>query len=213
VAPLAALKSRAEFVAVGFGVVGTAADQDIWQVDYQLREAGFGPEVSAAVHRVTAATATVARCDFRCGMERVVALKSRHAGAPWLEAIDGQYSGLLLRGEVARAREESPGVPWRYSSLDAARRLRIPQLWVFAQDDDVAPAAPSIARLQRIGSQAGRIKVAVYPGTTHGIRVIRRDGDGRRHETGDVAPGYLKLLADFAKGTVGREYGEARWVR
>ena len=129
-----------------------------------------------------------------------------------LAAIDGQYSGLLLRGEVARAREESPGVPWRYSSLDAARRLRIPQLWVFAEDDDVAPAAPSIARLQRIGSRAGRIKVAVYPGTTHGIRVIRRDGDGRRRETGDVAPGYAKLLADFAKGTLARDYGEARWV-
>ncbi len=212
VAPLAALRARADFVAVGFGVVGTAADQDIWQVDYQLNQAGFGSDISAAVHRVTAATAAVARCDFQCGMERVAALRARYSNTPWLAKIDGQYSGLLLRGEVARAQSESPGVPWRYSSLDAVRRLRIPQLWVFAEEDDVAPAAPSIARLQLHRSSAMSIKIAVFPATTHGMRVVQRDGAGQRHETADVVAGYTRLIADFAKGTVGQEYGWARWV-
>jgi dipeptidyl aminopeptidase/acylaminoacyl peptidase len=213
IAPLAALKAHADFVAVGFGVVGTAAEQDRWQVDYQLhREAGFGPEIDGALHEITDATATVARSDFKAGMDRVEALKAQNAGAPWLGKIDGQYSGELLRGELDRAREESPQVPWTYTGLDTLRALKAPQLWVMARDDDVAPSAPSIARLKTLKAAGKPIRIMVYPDTTHGIRRIHRDASGARTTSFDLAAGYLRLVADFAKGKVKGRYGDGVWV-
>jgi dienelactone hydrolase len=213
IAPLAALKSNADFLEVGFGVVGTAAEQDRWQVDYQLvHEHGRDPAILSQVHQLTDATAAVARSDFRSGMDQVVALKRKFAGEPWLPEIDGQYSGGLLAGEVDRMRAESPQVPWTYAGLDVIRGLRVPQLWAFAADDDVAPSAPSIERLAAIRREGTPIRTIVFPDTTHGIMRIEKQADGSRRDLNVFAPGYYQLLTDFAKGQTRAVYGDARWV-
>ena len=214
VAPLAALQAGADFIEVGFPVVGTAIEQDQWQVDYQLlHEHGWGPEILPKVHALTDATAEVARSDFREGMARVQALQAEFAREPWLKDVDGQYSGGLLKGEVERMREESPKVTWEYAGLDTIRALRIPQLWVLAEDDDVAPSAPSLARLQAIRREGTPIRTIVFPHTTHGILRIETDpATGRRRDLNVFAPGYFQVLVDFAKGDARGAYGEGRWV-
>lgn len=213
VAPLAALEAGADFLEVGFGVVGTALEQDQWQVDYQLvHERGHDPAILPQVHALTDATAAVARSDFRAGMDHVQALKQAYAGVPWLKDVDGQYSGGLLAGEVERMRAESPHVTWTYAGLDVIRALRVPQLWVFAADDDVAPSSPSIERLATIRSEGTPLRRIVFPDTTHGILRIARNADGTRRTLDAYAPGYLALLADFAKGTPRASYGDARWL-
>jgi len=213
VAPLAALKAGADFLEVGFGVVGTALEQDQWQVDYQLvQEHGRDPAILPKVHALTDATAAVARADFRSGMERVDALKKAFAGEPWLKDVDGQYSGGLLAGDVARMRAESPHVTWTYAGLDVIRALRVPQLWAFAADDDVAPSAPSIERLAAIRREGTPIRTIVFPNTTHGILRIARNADGSRRDLDEYAPGYFQLLMDFAKGRPAAAYGDARWL-
>ena len=213
VAPLAALKSGADFLEVGFGVVGTALEQDQWQVDYQLvHEHGRDPAILPKVHALTDATADVARSGFRSGMDKVDALKQAFAGEPWLKEVDGQYSGGLLVGEVERTGAESPHVTWTYAGLDTIRALRVPQLWVFAADDDVAPSAPSIERLAAIRREGTPLRTIVFPATTHGILRIANDADGARRTLDAYAPGYLQLLTDFAKGTTRAAYGDARWL-
>jgi pimeloyl-ACP methyl ester carboxylesterase len=214
VAPLAALQAGADFLEVGFPVVGTAIEQDRWQVDYQLvNEHGWSPEILTQVHELTDATGAVARSDFRSGMDRVEALKARFAQEPWLKDVDGQYSGGLLQGEVARMRDESPQVPWEYAGLDIIRALRVPQLWVLAEDDDVAPSANSLARLQAIRREGTPLRAIVFPRTTHGILRIERDpATGARRDLNVFAPGYFQLLVDFAKGTARGAYGDGRWV-
>ncbi|MFL6696325.1 MAG: hypothetical protein ACJ8GJ_04095, partial [Vitreoscilla sp.] len=213
VAPLAALKSNADFLEVGFGVVGTALEQDQWQVDYQLiAEHGHDPSILSKVHALTDATAAVARSGFQTGMDKVVSLKREFSDEPWLNDVDGQYSGGLLAGEVDRMRAESPQVPWTYSGLDVIRSLRVPQLWVFAADDDVAPSAPSIERLATIGREGTPIHSIVFPNTSHGILQIEKHADGSRRNLNRYAPGYLQLLVDFAKGSAGDAYGDARWL-
>jgi pimeloyl-ACP methyl ester carboxylesterase len=213
VAPLAALKTGADFLEVGFGVVGTAIEQDQWQVDYQLtHERGFDPAILPQVHALTDATGAVARSDFRSGMDKVAALKEALSREPWLKEVDGQYSGGLLAGEVERMRAESPHVTWTYAGLDVIRSLRVPQLWVFAADDDVAPSAPSIERLAAIRREGTPIRTIVFPDTTHGILRIAKDADGRRRNLNVYAPGYLQLLTDFAKGTTRAAYGDGRWL-
>ena len=213
IAPLAALKTNADFVEVGFGVVGTATEQDRWQVDYQLvHEHGHDPAILPKVHALTDATAAVARSDFRTGMDQVDALKAAFAHEPWLKDVDGQYSGGLLAGEVGRMRDESPKVSWEYAGLDVIRALRVPQLWVFAADDDVAPSAPSIERLAAIRREGTPIRTMVFPDTTHGILRIATDAAGGRRSLDVFAPGYFQLLADFARGELRPAYGDGRWL-
>ncbi|MBQ1541371.1 alpha/beta hydrolase [Caulobacter sp. CCUG 60055] len=208
VAPLAAVKAKADFLEVSFGVVGTPLEQDQWQVDYQLKDLGFTPD--AGVHAVTEATARAAASDFTEGLDALEAAVRAYRDQPWFAKLDGQYTGQLVRGEIERARSESPAVPWRYDSEAVLRRLKIPTLWVFAQEDSVAPSAPSIARLERLRREGLDATIAVYPHTDHGISTFVATGPGQRKTTG-IADGYLRLIADWAKGTVQGRYGEAVW--
>lgn len=208
IAPLAALRAKADFVAVGFGVIGTPLEQDRWQVDYQLRQLGFEP--NAAVHEITDATARVAASDFTEGLGALQTLRRNHQAEPWFGKLDGQYTGELIRGEIEQARSESPAVPWRYDGEATLRKLKIPQLWVFAGDDSVAPSAPSIARLKALRRQGVDATIVVYPHTDHGIATFVTDPSGQRRRTG-IAEGYLRLIPDWAKGSLDPPYGQAIW--
>jgi len=198
VAPLAALKAAADFLVVGYGVIGTPVEQDQWQVDYQLRGLGYGEDVIVKARKLTALAGNVAASNFYHGMPQLLRTKDQYAGEPWLAKVDGQYSGELLRGEVERARSESPQVIWHYDSMAVLRQLAIPQLWVFAQDDSVAPSAPTIARLDAWRGSGKDIAIAVFPQSDHGIRSFSVMPDGSRKYLG-YAAGYDQLLADWMR--------------
>jgi uncharacterized protein len=212
VAPLAAADSKVDFLEVGFGVVGTALEQDQWQVDYQLAEDGFGPGILPDVHRVTGVTASVVGSDF-ANVGELSAIANEYSGTSWYSKIDGQYSGDLLKGNVASVRSDSESlrIPWHYTGFDVLRRLQIPQLWVFAKDDSVAPSAKSIERLRSFTGNAAHRSIVVFPNTDHGITTFHVDSSGARKSDG-LADGYLRLLADFAKGRLSGTYGAADWV-
>jgi pimeloyl-ACP methyl ester carboxylesterase len=212
VAPLAASHSNVDFLEVGFGVVGTALEQDQWQVDYQLAEDGFGPDILPDVHRVTDVTASVVGSDFADAGE-LDAIAKAYSNKPWYSKIDGQYSGDLLKGKIAsvRADSESLRIPWHYAGFDVLQQLQIPQLWVFAKDDSVAPSANSIERLEGFTGNAEHRSIVVFPNTDHGITTFHVDSSGARKSDG-LADGYLRLLADFAKGRLSGTYGAADWV-
>ncbi|MEO6918438.1 MAG: alpha/beta hydrolase [Collimonas sp.] len=198
VAPLAATKVAVDFLVVGYGVIGTPIEQDQWQVDYQLRGLGYDEDVIAKARTLTDLAGNVAASNFYRGMPQLLKAVRKYEGQPWLAKIDGQYSGELLRGEVTRARNESPQVIWHYDSLAVLAHLAIPQLWVFAQDDSVAPSAPTIARLDAFRSSGKDIAIAVFPKSDHGIRAFSVMADGSRKYTG-YAAGYDQLLADWMK--------------
>jgi uncharacterized protein len=171
-----------------------------------LRELGFSPDSS--VHAITAATALVAASDFTQSLESLEGIRKQYGSEPWFSKLDGQYTGELMRGEIERARMESPAVPWHYDSVEVLRKLKIPQLWVFAAEDATAPSAPSIARLDRLRAQGMDATVFVFPNTDHGIATYVTDAPGQRRYTG-VADGFLRLLGDWAKGTFRPPYGDA----
>ena len=126
-------------------------------------------------------------------------MRAKYGKEPWFADIDGQYSGELLQGKVGQAREESPQVPWWFDTRDVLRKLKVPQLWVMAQDDSIAPSAPSIARLEELKRNGADIRIVVFPKTDHGIRRYTVDAEGQHHRAG-MADGYLRLEADWAKG-------------
>jgi pimeloyl-ACP methyl ester carboxylesterase len=141
------------------------------------------------------------------------AIAKAYSAKPWYSKIDGQYSGDLLKGKIASVRSDSESlrIPWHYTGFDVLRQLRIPQLWVFAKDDSVAPSAKSIERLQGFTENAPYRSIVVFPNTDHGITTFHVGSDGARTPDG-LADGYLRLLADFAKGRLSGTYGAADWL-
>lgn len=214
VAPLAALESRADFLEVGFGFIGTPVEQDQWQVDYQLAQDGFGSEILPDVHRVTGVTGSVVASDF-ANVAELDAIEKQYASKPWFSKIDGQYSGDLLKGNMAKVKSDSETlrIPWQYSGLSTLERLDIPQLWVFAQDDSVAPSAKGIQRLESLSEGSTNRSIVVFPNTDHGITTFRQDANGKRQHDGSLAAGYLRLLGEFAKGSISGTFGDARWIK
>ena len=211
VAPAAATKTPVDFVVVAFGVAGTPVEQDAWQVAYELRAAGFGEADVADAGVVTEITGRVAASGFDCDRALLDRVAARYGARDWYRRIEGQYSGLVLRGECVRARDESPAVAWRYDWRAPLERLRIPQIWVLAGDDSVAPSQPTVERLREIRRAGRPIGIVVFPETDHGIRTYRVAADGKRR-TLAFAEGYLALLADWMKGVGQASYGDARFI-
>jgi pimeloyl-ACP methyl ester carboxylesterase len=209
VAPLAALKASADFLEVGFGVVGTPLEQDQWQVDYQLEQLGF--PLSPGVHDVTSATAKVAESNFAANLRELQDVRRKYRAESWYRYLDGQYTGEVVRGELTRARDESPQVPWHYDSIGVLEKLTIPQLWIFAGDDSVAPSANSIRRLQTLRTTHRNITIFVFPKTDHGITTYVTQAPGHRQNTG-LANGFLELTADWAKGDIHPPYGTSKMI-
>jgi pimeloyl-ACP methyl ester carboxylesterase len=211
VAPLAATQVRVDFLEIGYGVVGTPIEQDQWQVAYELTEKGFGADILAKARELTEETARIAASNFQRDLSELHAIQARYRGQSWITQFEGQYSGELLRGEVATAREESPAVIWHYDAESVLRKLSIPQLWIMAADDSLAPSGPTIARLQRLQADGLPIQIAVFPDTDHGIRNFNVHPDGSR-ERAQYAAGYFSLQIDWIKGHLAPPYGRAGFV-
>ena len=208
VAPAAALEAHVDFVEIAFGMVATPIEQDQWQVDVQLKERGFPDSILPKVHEVTKATADVARSDFSAHFDELELVRKTYGHEAWFDKIEGQYSGELLQGKISQAKDESPQVPWDYRSENVLKKLRIPQLWILAKDDSMAPSAPTIARLHALQKAGANIKIMVFPKTDHGIRLYTVDAEGQHHSY-RMADGYLRLLSDWAKQTWQPPYGES----
>ncbi|MBS0360073.1 MAG: alpha/beta fold hydrolase [Proteobacteria bacterium] len=218
IAPAAAVKAHADFVEVAFGMVATPIEQDQWQVDTELKERGFPPDILPKVHAVTDATAAVARANFAGHLDGLQRVRALYGQEPWFSKIEGQYSGEILNGKLVPGpqldRKElgewlAAQVPWDYDSAAVLKQVKAPQLWIMAQDDSVAVSAPSIARLEQLKRAGANIDIRVFPHTDHGIRLYTTDAEGQHHTTTRMADGYLKLLADWAKGVGAGAYGDS----
>jgi pimeloyl-ACP methyl ester carboxylesterase len=212
VAPLAARRAGADFVAVGFGLVLSPLEEDSEQVFDELRRKGYGPDAIAKARQVTDATAEVMASHFTAGYDNLAQAKRRFAAEPWLGQIEGEFTGEVLRADEATLRAtgrqtlDNLDILWRYDAEAALRALPMPQLWVMAGDDSAAPGGLSRERLAGL-KRAGRpIEVYVFPHTDHGIYEYVQAPDGTRKIT-RMADGYLRLLGDWIKQDMHPPYG------
>jgi pimeloyl-ACP methyl ester carboxylesterase len=97
VAPLAATRSSADFVAVGFGLISSPIEEDRDQVVDDLREKGFGQKEITPALELAAAASALASSHFTSGFEKLDALKHRYSSEPWYRAIVGEYTGAMLK--------------------------------------------------------------------------------------------------------------------
>lgn len=215
VAPLAATRSPADFVAVGFGLVASPIEEDRDQMLGEAAEAGLDASAVAAIRRLSKATARLVSSHFTRGFEDLERLRRELAGQPWLAKIHGEYSGDLLRmsdadlHRIGRARFDNLELIWDYDATAVLRRLKAPLLWVLAGEDREAPIAQTSAALKQLIVAGRPIEAYVFPDTDHGMMEFTTNPDGSRRIT-RVTDGYLRLLGDWIKRDLHPPYGRGR---
>jgi len=214
VAPLAATRSPADFVAVGFGLVVSPIEEDREQLLDEASQLKLGTADMRKIERLSRATATLVRSHFSTGYEALAQVRHEIGGAPWAATIEGEYSGDMLRmsdgdlRRIGRARFDNLELIWDYDAAAALRRLKAPLLWVLAGEDREAPIEATRAILLRLEASGRPIEAYVFPDTDHGMVEFKTNADGSR-APGRITDGYLKLLADWIKGDLQGRYGRA----
>ncbi len=202
VAPLAATRTKADFVVAAYGLAISPRAEDAAQVQYELERKGYGAAVLRAAAEVTDATGQVMMSGFIIGFGKVAAVKRKYGKEPWFTFIKGEYSGDILRYPAILLKLVGPrrdkGTPWNHDPLPALRAFDRPMLWVLAGADDEAPSISTQAILGGLQKTHQKLDVAVYPGTTHGIRRFVEDKTGKRTRLG-YAQSYQSLVLEWVK--------------
>lgn len=208
VAPLAAATAsspdaRPDRVIAAYGLAQPPIEEDREEVFDDLRRKGFGDDATLGKAReITDATAAVMRSNFKSGLDRLGALKTKYGSEPWYVAIEGDFTGDFLSmptwflGLVGPFLDE--GMLWDYDPRPVIERLDTPMLWVLAGQDSEAPHATTLEILRRWQTEKARpIDIAVFQRAEHAM-VLFRETAGKRTPTA-VAPGYFALLAAWIR--------------
>ena len=212
---MAATRTSADFVAVGFGLVVSPIEEDREQLLAEALENGLGPADIALVVRLSKATAALVRSHFTRGYAELASVKTTIGGAAWARTIKGEYSGEMLRmspeelHRIGRPLFDDLELIWDYDAEATLKRLRAPLLWVLAGADREAPPAATLEVLRARAATGRPADVYVFPDTDHGMVEFRVNSDGSRTPT-RITDGYLSLLADWIKGSVNSRYGRGR---
>lgn len=218
VAPLAATRSPADFVAVGFGLVVSPIEEDREQLLDEARQLKLAAPAVKQVEQLSKATATLLRSHFVHGFDALARVRRDIGPAPWAAKIKGEHSGDMLRmsdadlRRIGRARFDNLELLWDHDAAAVLRRLRVPLLWVLAAEDREAPIGATQAILSRLIAAGKPVAAYTFPDTDHGMFEFRVNADGSRTGT-RITEGYLRLLGDWMKGDVGDRYGRAVRLR
>lgn len=215
VAPLAATRTKADFVAIGFGLVASPIEEDREQMVSEVRAAGLGDDATALVNRLSQATAGLLLSDFHTGYEALDAVRREMADKPWAAKIEGEHSGAIARmpnadlRRIGAARFDNLELIWDYDAVAALQKLDTPLLWVLAGEDREAPIETTRGALLGLTKAGKPVDVYLFPDTDHGMFEFTTDASGERQVT-RITDGYLKLLGDWIKGDARGTYGRAQ---
>ncbi|HWZ63173.1 MAG TPA: alpha/beta hydrolase [Steroidobacteraceae bacterium] len=214
VAPLAANRTAVDFVIVCFGLAVNVIDEDQEAVELQMREKGYPPEVIAKALEVASAAEDVFENDFKGGFEKLDAVRAKYGSAPWYKDVQGDFAFFVLQQHSdAQLRALAPKFDWHtpfhYDPMPALRANKVPQLWILGGEDYQAPSAETSRRIRSLVKDGLPFTLAYYPAAEHGMTLFETGAGGERVST-RYAPGYIKMIRDFARdGTLQGSYGDA----
>ena len=204
--PLAAVQSRdVAFVIAVSGPGVSPGEQMIFYYVSQLRAKGLSEpqieEASTLRRRVWHYLATGA------GYDETKAALERGQSQPWYAALQEQNDGLFALSESGIL--DNPAlrsrlwfqVEMNYDPTIALRRLSVPALFLFGENDELVPVAKSVEIIRGTLTKSGHsdFTIRIFPEADHGIRVITADGTTR------LAPGYLDTMRDWLRRRVATE--------
>ncbi|MFK8051997.1 MAG: alpha/beta hydrolase [Woeseiaceae bacterium] len=214
IAPLAAERSGADFIGIGYGLLVDILEEDASQVELEMREAGFGDDVVSKAKAITDVTARLAVSNYSDGLEELDALRDQYRDESWYGIIRGGFTGVILGLSTTELREK--GIPmfdrlnidWSVNPMDVLREVNLPQLWVLAAEDREAPMSKTLARLASLRREGSDITIYVFPNTDHGMWKFEQAPDRTRTRT-RVVDSYYELLGDWAKGSLKPPYNDS----
>lgn len=203
VAPLTATLTSLDFVIPAFAMAEGPIAQDRQVVEDQLRQAGFQAEDLAKAAQLTALTEKVVRANFKDGHTELDAFREKHAGEPWLKAIQPRsYTGILLTMSSADAKAGGPaasqGLSFAYEPRPVIEAIKPRQLWLLGGQDHQAPSAGSQTVLRQVQAKRSDLAVVVFPKADHGLIERAKTADGT---TSAYSARLFDIAADWIKDT------------
>jgi len=201
IAPLAAVRSPVDFVVVSYGLAINPLEEDREEVLGELRAKRYDESVIAKGRELTSITGRIMLSRFTDGLDDLQKFKTAHGDEKWLQEVEGDFTGPLLRSPDDQFSELRAALGFDaildYDAQAALRRVRAPMLWVVAGKDTEAPPAPTLNFLRTLQAAPPQLDVAVFPDADHGII----DSEQRNGELVAIrqSPGYYDLLGSWIR--------------
>lgn len=217
IAPLAATRTKVDFLIVSFGLAVSVADEDREAIAFQMGLKGYSPDVIAKAQEIGAAATRIFASGMSDGIEEFDAVRARYRGEPWFKDVYGNFTHIILGMTADEIRTKGQvykfGTPVHYDPMPTLRAVTVPQLWALGGQDIDAPVGETGRRITGLIESGKPITLAVFPKAEHGMTEFEATPDGRRVST-RFTPGYFQLLIDYAKGSkLADAYGDAQITR
>ncbi|WP_114239560.1 S9 family peptidase [Dyella sp. C9] len=221
VAPLAATRTHADFVIVGYGLAISPLEEDRESVALGLRLKGYDQSVVDKAWELSDAIGLILSSHLTEGYAQLDAARAKYGKEPWYKDVRGDFSYLVLPLSSDDIREKGKaymfGTPWHYDAMAVLERLHTPQLWILGGMDLDAPSGETLRRLSSLQAKGFPVTTALYEQADHGMTEFEPGKDGERVDT-RYANGYMRMTIDYAKGAWHPPYGDAslgypgKWV-
>ena len=213
VAPLAATRTKVDFVIVGYGLAVSALQEDREAVALELTLKGYDQSVIDKAWELSDAIGEILSSNLTKGFDKLDAAKAKYAKEPWYKDVHGNFSYMVLPMSDDEIREKGKAymawnVPWSYDAMPVLEKLQTPQLWELGEDDIDAPSAETLRRLASLQAKGRPITTALFPHAEHGMTEYEMK-DGERVST-RYSAGYMQMTIDYAKGALHPPYGASK---
>ncbi|HCS64045.1 MAG TPA: alpha/beta hydrolase [Cellvibrio sp.] len=204
VAPLAATRAHADFIVVGYGLVASPIEEDLDQMILEVQQQKFSSAHIDQIRRLSTVTAKILTSHFTDGLNELETLRQEYKTKPWINTINGEYSGAMLRmshadlKRIGRAVFDNLELIWDYKSSPVLEKIQVPLLWIAAENDREAPSARTLQQLAKIKKINTALQVYVFPNTDHGMYEYTEMSDGSRQYI-RVTNGYFRLVAEWTQ--------------
>jgi pimeloyl-ACP methyl ester carboxylesterase len=216
VVPLAATRTKVDFVIVGYGLAVSPLEEDREAVAFDLKLKGYDQTVIDKAWELSDAIGLILSSGLTKGFDQLEAAKAKYAKEPWYKDVRGDFSYMVLPMSSDEIREKgkafaSWNTPWHYDSMAVLENLHTPQLWELGEDDIDAPSGETLRRLSSLQAKGLPITTALFPHAEHGMTEYELKPDGGRVST-RYSAGYMPMAIDYAKGKLSLPYGASKVV-
>ena len=202
VAPLAATLTPVDFVVVSYGLIASPIEEDLDQMLLEAEKQRLDDIQRDQIRRLSNTTAKILVSDFKAGLGELEKLRKEFKAQQWINHINGEYSGAMLRmsddklRRVGHALFDNLELIWNYESTPAIKTLSSPVLWIIAEEDREAPAQRTLQELKILKKHNSRLTIYTFPNTDHGMYEFKELPDGSRNKI-RITNGYFRLIAEW----------------
>jgi pimeloyl-ACP methyl ester carboxylesterase len=212
VAPLAATRTKVDFVMVGYGLAVSPLEEDREAVALSLQLKGYDQATIDKAWEISDAIGLIMSSNLTQGYDQLDAARNKYRNEPWYKDIRGDFTYIVLPFTADEIREKGKAfmfnTPWHYDSMAVLKRIKTPQLWMLGEDDIDAPSAETLRRLKSLQAKGLPITTALFPHAEHGMTEYELQADGSRLST-RYSDGYMRMTIDYAKGQWHAPYGKS----